>query len=239
MQRLDKELTTRGLVNSRSQAENLISLGYVKVDDRVVTKPAFLVSQNHQIKIDQSNQYVSRAALKLKSASKKLGLQFKGKVMLDVGSSTGGFTDFALKDGAVKSIAVDVGSDQLHPSLRSDPRIELYEKTDIRNLSKDITSQVDVAVIDVSFISILEVLPAVKSLLQKPNSQVVAMVKPQFEAGSALKNRGVIKNDTLRRKILKDFEDKIKRDFVIINKADSEISGKKGNTERFYLLSSI
>ena len=238
MQRLDKELVARGLVNSRSQAENMIQNGDVSVGGKTVRKPAFMVHEDVKIKLNTSNQYVSRAALKLKSAATKLKIDFRGKVILDVGSSTGGFTDYALNKGAVKSIAVDVGSDQLHPSLRGDARIELHEKTDIRNLPGPLPD-VDIAVCDVSFISLREILPSVASLLTKPTAIVVAMVKPQFEVGGSHKHKGVIKNDTIRRKILKDFETWAKRYFIVVDKADSEVSGKKGNTERFYILQPV
>jgi len=236
MQRLDKELVHRGLVNSRSQAENMIEHGDVKVGGEVVKKPAYIVHADAKIKLNINNQYVSRAALKLKSAAQKLNIDFKGKTILDVGSSTGGFTDYALQKGAIKSIAVDVGTDQLHPSLRANTQIELHEKTDIRNFQSESLNDVDIAVCDVSFISLREILPSVKKMLIKPDAVIVAMVKPQFEAGEAQKNKGVIKNDTVRRKILRNFENWSKRHFIIVDKADSEVSGKKGNTERFYVL---
>lgn len=235
MQRLDKEMLSRGLVNSRSQAENMIQNGDVKIDGKVIRKPAFIVHAEAKIELNVTNKYVSRAALKLKSAAIKMKIDFRGKTILDVGSSTGGFTDYALKKGAIKSIAVDVGSDQLHPSLRGDHRIQLHEKTDIRDMEGPL-DDVDMAICDVSFISLREILPSVKKLLIKPNAVIIAMVKPQFEAGGAMKNKGVIKNDTIRRKILRDFEIWAKRDFVIVDKADSDVSGKKGNTERFYIL---
>ncbi len=177
---------------------------------------------------------MSRAGLKLASVAETLKLNFGDKVVLDVGSSTGGFTDFALKHGAKKVIAVDVGTDQLHPSLHSNPRIELHEKTDIRDFNTDKT--IDIVVADVSFISLRNILPHVAKLCNK-NTQVVAMVKPQFEAiQSSHKHKGVIKNDKIRRDILKDFEAWAQTKFIIRDKADSEISGSGGNQERFYLL---
>lgn len=239
MQRLDKEMANRGLTNSRSQAENLIELGHVRVNKQIIIKPAHLVTGDDKITLDVSKQFVSRAALKLKAASEKMDVNFKGKVILDVGSSTGGFTEYALKQGAIKSVAVEVGTNQLHPSLRGDERIDLHEKTDIRSLSADLTKDVDIAVADVSFISLRQVLPSVNKLLSKPDALVIAMVKPQFEAGEALKMRGVIKNDTVRRRILKDFETWAKRSYIILDKTDSDVSGKKGNTERFYKLKPI
>lgn len=181
-----------------------------------------------------TEQYVSRAGLKLASVAEALRLDFKGKTVLDVGSSTGGFTDYSLKHGAAKVIAVEIGTNQLHPSLRGNPRIELHEKTDIRHFKTD--QKIDIVVADVSFISLREILPAVAWLSTK-QTQIVAMVKPQFEVEQdALKNKGIIKNNKLRRDILKGFENWARPNFVILGKADSAVTGVKGNRERFYLL---
>ena len=233
-QRLDVVLAERGVVTSRSQAESYIRLGKVKVNGTVVQKPGTLVTEADDITSNISEQYVSRAALKLKSAAEIFKLDFAGKTVLDVGSSTGGFTQYALQRGAAKVIAVDVGTDQLHPSLRSDERIELHEKTDIRDYTTK--EKIDTVVGDVSFISLREILPHVATLVG-PQTDIVAMVKPQFEAGhSSLKHKGVIKNDKMRRDILKDFETWAFKHFRIIDKADSAVAGSKGNLERFYLL---
>ena len=222
------------LVPTRSQAESYIKLGDVKVNGKVTAKPGALVSAEDKIELAAREQYVSRAALKLASVAKALKVDFKGKTILDVGSSTGGFTDYALKHGAVKSIAVEVGKNQLHPSLHGNPQIELHEQTDIRGFNT--TQRIDIVVADVSFISLRELLPHVASLCS-PQTQIVAMVKPQFEAAvSSLKHKGVIKNDRMRRDILKDFEIWAGKHFMILDKADSEVSGSKGNVERFYLL---
>ena len=132
-------------------------------------------------------------------------------------------------------IAVDVGTDQLHPSLQGDARIELHEKTDIRDFSTD--DRIDIVVIDVSFISLQDILPDVARIA--PTAKVAAMVKPQFEAGRGQANKGVIKNDSIRRQILKDFETWAKQRFVILDKADSDVAGAKGNRERFYLLKAL
>ncbi len=233
-QRLDQSLVARGLVASRSQAENWIKLGKVTVAGKVITKPGFFVTPETVVKLAIKEQYVSRAGLKLASVAAALNLSFKGKTVLDVGSSTGGFTDFALKHGAAKVIAVDVGTNQLHPSLRGDPQVELHEQTDIRDM-QTVSSTPDIVVIDVSFISLRDILPHIATLVS-PKTQVVAMVKPQFEAGSSAKHKGVIKNDAMRRDILRNFETWAKSLFVIGAKADSDIAGAKGNRERFYLL---
>jgi 23S rRNA (cytidine1920-2'-O)/16S rRNA (cytidine1409-2'-O)-methyltransferase len=179
------------------------------------------------------NPYVSRAALKLASVADKLDLEFKDKVVLDVGSSTGGFTDYALRHGAARVVAVDVGTKQLHPSLRADARVELHEKTDIRRFVTD--EKPDFIVIDVSFISLRQILPAVSRLSGK-STRIVAMLKPQFEASDKDLNKGVIKNDSVRRGIIKEFEQWVKNYFIIKAKADSQVAGSKGNREKFYLL---
>ena len=232
--RLDVTLAERGLVASRSQAESYIRLGQVKVNGQAVTKAGTVVNETDRIVVTAEEQYVSRAALKLASVAQTLNIKFNNTTVLDVGSSTGGFTEYALKQGANKVIAVEVGTDQMHPSLRENPRIELHEKTDIRDFKT--TEHIDVVVADVSFISLREILPSVAKLCN-PATQIAVMVKPQFEAAvSSLKHKGVIKNDKMRREILKDFELWAQQQFIIVDKADSQVSGAKGNLERFYLL---
>ena len=232
--RLDNLLVDRKMVESRSQAESYIKLGKVAVDGIKRTKPGFFVDVNSELKILQQVQYVSRAGLKLESVAKKMRIDFRNKTVLDVGSSTGGFTDYSLKSGANKVIAVDVGTDQLHPKLRLNKKVELHEKTDIRNFKTD--QKIDVVVIDVSFISIKEILPSVVNLSNK-NTKIVAMVKPQFEAGRNGTVNGVVKNNSYRRKILQDFENWCRSNNLYIeNKRDSEVKGTKGNQERFYIL---
>jgi 23S rRNA (cytidine1920-2'-O)/16S rRNA (cytidine1409-2'-O)-methyltransferase len=273
-QRLDQLVFSRGLVASRSQAESWIKLGKVFVDGSAVTKPGTAVDESAVLELKAEEQYVSRAGLKLASVATILHLDFHDKIMLDVGSSTGGFTDYALKHGIRKVYAVDVGTNQLHPLLRGDSRIELYEQTDIRNVTlggnvqkappttpdapasdsvvrapakvRDSTGQAtglavlsdapDLVVIDVSFISLRDVLPHIATLCG-PQTIIAAMVKPQFEAReSGVMHKGVIKNDRMRRDILKDFEQWAVQYFVVLDKADSDVAGTKGNRERFYKL---
>lgn len=249
--RLDQLMVAKGLVASRSQAESWIGLGKVTIDGQVARKSGQFVRDDADIKLTATEQYVSRAGLKLASVAQLLELDFRGKIVLDVGSSTGGFTDYALQHGAKQVFAVDVGTEQLHPSLRSDDRIDLHEKTDIRDVivgkfkkgdekyggSKTLIAEVpDITVMDVSFISLREILPHIAKELSGKQTQIVAMLKPQFEAGRDQVNKGIIKNDAVRRQILKDFEAWAKQYFVIVDKRDSEVAGSKGNRERFYLL---
>ncbi|MCJ1964689.1 TlyA family RNA methyltransferase [Candidatus Nanosynbacter sp. TM7-057] len=233
-QRLDKALVERGLATTRSQADNFIRLGYVFLNKKIVQKSGTMVSDSDEIKLEKKETYVSRAGLKLASVAEYFHLNFQDKTVLDIGSSTGGFTDYSLRHGAKKVFAVDVGTDQLHPSLRPNPKIALYEKTDIRDFYAD--EAIDIIVGDVSFISLREILPHVAENLMNTNTILVAMVKPQFEAGRHQVNKGIIKNDKVRRQILSDFEDWAKKYFVILDKKDSEVAGSKGNLERFYKL---
>ena len=235
--RLDIELAKRGLTQSRSQAENLIRLGQIEVDGRIASKPGQPVGPDSIIKLLASERYVSRAGLKLASVAANFKIDFTDKVVLDIGSSTGGFTDYALQHGAERVTAVDVGTDQLHPSLRADERVELYEKTDIRDFQTD--QVIDIVVCDVSFISLREILPHVARALMGPQTVLLAMVKPQFEAGKGQVNKGVIKNDKIRRQILAEFEEWARNYFVVQDKRDSDVAGQKGNVERFYVLKRV
>jgi 23S rRNA (cytidine1920-2'-O)/16S rRNA (cytidine1409-2'-O)-methyltransferase len=234
MNRLDKELYFRKIVTTRSQAENYIKLGLVKVNNKVITKPGFAVNTEDNLKL-VSEQYVSRAALKLASIAKQFDLDFRDSTVLDVGSSTGGFTDYALQHGAKKVVAVDVGTEQLHHSLRGNPKVELHEKTDIREFESVV--KIDYIVADVSFISLTLILPTLIKFCND-KTQLIMMCKPQFEAGKNQINKGIVKNSAIRRQVLKDFETwLLQNGFKILDKADSHVAGTKGNVERFYKLS--
>lgn len=242
--RLDKALVERKLVKTRSSAENLIKLNKVSVDNKVISTPGRIVYQYQVIKIMDKNPYVSRAAYKLESVYKIFNISFKDMNILDVGSSTGGFIDFSLRMGAKKVVGIEVGSNQLDKSLIKNPRVLVYEKTDIRNVfPKDsIKGKVkldftpDIILIDVSFISLEEILLSILKLANK-KTYIFAMVKPQFETKKIkFKHKGVVKNENIRRKIFKNFEAWISQYCQIINKADSQIFGSKGNKERFYVL---
>jgi 23S rRNA (cytidine1920-2'-O)/16S rRNA (cytidine1409-2'-O)-methyltransferase len=236
-QRLDARLAEKGLAENRSKAGALIMTGRVLVDGKRVDKAGYFVTEAAKITITPGSQYVSRAGGKLASVANKLELDFRGKVMLDVGSSTGGFTDYALQSGAKRVYAVDVGTQQLDWKLRTDERVVVMEKTDIRDV-KPLPEPIDLVVIDVSFISLKLVLPAVRRLVGE-STPIIAMAKPHFEADrrTASMHKGVIKNDTIRRGILKNLEEWLRQNnFIVRAKADSEVAGMKGNVERFYLL---
>ncbi len=233
--RLDQAIANRGLASSRTQAESYIKLGLVRVNGNISSSTLMRVSDKDKIEIISKEQYVSRAGLKLASVADQFEVDFKDKTVLDVGSSTGGFTDYSVKHGAKKVIAVDVGSNQLHQTLRNSPIVELHEQCDIRNLNqpKDL---IDIVLIDVSFISLRQILPKIYSLSNN-QTKIIAMFKPQFEAESESKIRGIIKNDRIRRDLIKGFEQWLKlNNFFIIKTLDSGISGTKGNLERFFLL---
>jgi 23S rRNA (cytidine1920-2'-O)/16S rRNA (cytidine1409-2'-O)-methyltransferase len=235
-QRLDALLHQKGLANSRTQAAALVMAGRVLVEGKLSTKPGYLLYPEVSLRVTTPPKYVSRAGEKLESVAAKLGLVFKGKTVLDVGSSTGGFTDYALQSGARKVYAVDVGRDQLEQKIREHPQVVAMERTDIRNVEQ-LPEPIELVLVDVSFISLRLLLVGIKKLLGD-DGEIVAMVKPQFEANrkTASMHKGVIKNDTIRRQIFKDFEQWVKAEFKIIDKADSKVAGAKGNLERFYRL---
>ena len=192
---------------------------------------------------------VNRGYLKIKGAASAFNFDFRDKVVLDIGSSTGGFTEYALERGARKVIAVEKGKNQMKAPLRFDPRVELHEKTDIfdvravdmKGSSEEHPSVFidppDVIVADVSFLSLTKVLMYATMELARQSTDFLVMVKPQFEARPEQLNKGVVKNEKMRREILKNFEFWLKKHgFIIINKRDNELTGKNGNIERFYWL---
>ena len=195
---------------------------------------------------------VSRAEDKLAGAAQAFSYDFRCKTVLDIGSSTGGFTEYALLRGAKKVIAVEKGTRQMKAPLRFDPRIDLREKTDIfsvtrNSLSRDqneineneskTETRIDTILADVSFISLKQVLLHAKKQLAAPQTDFLVMLKPQFEARPFQLKNGVVKNETIRRDIIKDFEAWLKNNgFLIVNKRDNTLAGKNGNLERFYFL---
>ena len=173
-----------------------------------------------------------RGYLKIEGAARAFGFDFKDKTVLDIGSSTGGFTEYALEHGARKVIAVEKGSHQMKAPLRFDPRIELHEKTDIFDFTLE--KEIDTVVADVSFLSLTKVLAYLKNIPNK-NTNFLMMLKPQFEASPKELRNGVVKNETIRRQIIKRFESWLKQNgYIVIKKHDNTLHGKTGNIERFY-----
>lgn len=233
MSRLDAEMLERRLVKSRTLAQSLIKEQKVSVNGETVVKPSCAVNENDKIEITgELPKYVSRGGLKLEKAISEYSIDLKDKVCIDIGASTGGFTDCMLQNGAAKVYAVDVGTAQLDEKLRSDIRVVSLEKLDIRNAKDEITEKVDFASIDVSFISLRLILPEVKRFL-KENATFVALIKPQFEAGKKnIGKSGVIKDVKLQKKIVDDIADFSKAiGYKIIGITDSAILGGDGNKE--------
>ena len=234
--RLDIILVERELAATRTQAQALIMAGQVSADGRILDKPGQALAEDIELHLKTQPKYVSRAGDKLASIAAELNLNFGGMILLDVGSSTGGFTDFALQNGAVKSYCVDVGTGQLAYKLRQDPRAVVMEQTDIRVAV--LPEPADLAVIDVSFISLTKILLHVADLVKR-DAPIVAMAKPQFEAGKPLadKYRGVIPIGAERNQVLADLRAWITANgFEISAEADSKVSGMEGNVERFMLM---
>lgn len=179
---------------------------------------------------------VSRAEFKLANAVQAFAFDFRGKVVLDIGSSTGGFTEYALSRGAEKVIAVEKGTNQMKAPLRFDSRIELHEKTDIFEFRTD--ERIDAILADVSFISLRGVLVYAKKSLAGNKTEFLVMLKPQFEAEPKQLLKGVVKNEKMRREIIKSFEQWLSDNgFIVKGKRDNSLAGKNGNLERFYYLS--
>jgi len=203
-ERADRLLLARGYFETRTRAQEAIAAGCVTADGAVVRKPSDMLPVDAEIVATAAHPYVSRGGVKLAHALDHFGIDPAGWRCLDVGSSTGGFTDVLLRRGAAHVLAVDTGRDQFHVSLRGDPRVTLMEGTDIRRLEADPAGPVALAVIDVSFIPLALVLPAVTALLA-PRAVLVALVKPQFEAGvDAVGKGGVVRDAKVHRRVLEE-----------------------------------
>ena len=234
MARLDAELVSRAAAQSRERAKEMIKSGGVRVNGAVITKPSAVISEGDEIEILEADiQYVGRGALKLEKAAEEFDLSFDGKVCLDIGASTGGFTDFMLRNGAAKVYAVDVGHGQLAPSLRADSRVVNAEGTDIREVTTEfIGGGVDFISADVSFISLKKILPKMYELL-KPDACAAVLIKPQFEAGREnVGKKGIVKDRRVHVKVLQDinsFAESI--GFCTEKYTYSPVKGGSGNIE--------
>jgi 23S rRNA (cytidine1920-2'-O)/16S rRNA (cytidine1409-2'-O)-methyltransferase len=231
--RLDQALVAQGLVPSRQRAQAMVRAGLVRVAGEVADRPDQMVDPAVSIGLEHAKAYVSRGGDKLASALDAFGIDPAGRVCLDVGASTGGFTDVLLQRGAARVIAVDVGYGQLAWNLRQDPRVTVMERVNIRNLDR-LPVPADLAVIDVSFISLRLVLPRVRELLSPPGD-VVALVKPQFEVGKgAVGKGGVVRDPAQHGRVLGELRQFAQESgYEVAAEIPSPILGAKGNREFF------
>jgi len=233
-ERLDILMLNKKLVSSRNDAQKLIEAGKVKVNNIIVLKNHMKFDENIEILIDNTNVFVARSGAKLQKAINEFKINVKDFVCLDVGASTGGFTECLLNNGAKKVYSVDVGSDQLDEKLKKDKRVINLEKTDIRDLKK-LEELVDLITVDVSFISILKILPFLKKFLKK-NGKLVLLIKPQFEIKGDKNKKGKVKDKKLIEEMLKNIKLKIKEErYACLGLTDSPILGKKGGNKEYLM----
>ena len=232
--RLDQHIMELGLAGSRNRAQELIKEGFVLLNGKICNKPAKEITTGSSVSIVEQQQWVSRAGKKLFEALKSFEVKVEGKTALDVGSSTGGFTQVLLYEGAEKITSVDVGTDQLHSSLRNVARISVLEQTDIRDISSRLKDSFDLVVVDVAFISLSKIIKDIESVARK-EGDIILLYKPQFEVGKQnISKNGVVKKEIDTQKILGHFLKSLEKSslyFVKCRKA--YITGKKGNQEIF------
>lgn len=246
VKRLDQALVERGLCASREKARRAVMAGAVRVNLQPARKPSDPVRSDDTLALTAAEPYVSRGGLKLAHALKAFGLEVRGRVALDVGASTGGFTDCLLQHGAARVFAVDVGQGQLAWKLRRDPRVVVMEKTNARTLTPERFpppfAPVDLVVVDCSFISLRQVLPPAVALL-RPGGRIVALIKPQFEAGKqeADKGAGVIRDPAVHERVVREL-----REFVAAQPGwrwrevlESPLLGPAGNKEFLALIEKV
>ena len=232
--RADIVLVERGVFESRARARAAIEAGLVRADDKQVTKPSDVIRADAALEAEPAHPYVSRGGVKLAGALERYPIEIEDHVCLDVGASTGGFTEVLLASGAAMVFALDVGRDQLHPSLRDNPKIISMEATDIRSFeNKRLPARPDIVVIDVSFISLKTVLPVALSLAAAP-MHLLALIKPQFEVQGHHDKRGVVRDAAVHQEVCED----IKASAASLGCTDievfaSSITGGDGNAEFF------
>jgi 23S rRNA (cytidine1920-2'-O)/16S rRNA (cytidine1409-2'-O)-methyltransferase len=236
-ERIDKLLVEHGLAASRTKAQAMVMAGLVLVDEQLINKPSELFALDAKIRIkgggDPAASYASRAGLKLEAALHEFTIDVTGLICLDIGASTGGFTDCLLRHGARRVVAVDVGHNQLAWRLRNDPRVELREGVNARNLQpQDFDQKFDLATIDVAFISATKVLPAVVPLLTQPG-RIVTLIKPQFEVGKGEVGKGGIVSDPAKhqRVIHEVSRAAVELGLKVSGLIESPIHGADGNVE--------
>ena len=236
-ERIDKLLVDRGLAESRTKAQALIMSGVVLVNEQRVDKPSQQFDPNSVVRVkggdDPTSRYVGRGGLKLEAALREFQIDVDGLVCLDVGASTGGFTDCLLQHDAKKVVAIDVGHNQIDWRLRNDPRVEIREGVNARYLQpEDFSQKFDLAVIDVSFISVTKVLPAVVPLIGERGS-IVTLVKPQFEVGRGeVGGGGIVRDPEKRLRAVEEVKTAaISLGLKVVNTIESPIQGAEGNIE--------
>ena len=238
--RLDLLLVDRGISQTRERARALIMSGAVLVGEAKMDKAGSLVSPDTEIRIEgEDNPYVSRGGLKLKGALTAFDISVRDLVALDVGASTGGFTDCLLQEGARKVYAIDVGYGQLAWKLRTDERVVSLERTNIRYFEgSEIKDSIDLATIDASFISLRLVIPAVLRLVKKNEAVMLALIKPQFEAGrDEVEKHGVIRNPEVHNKVIEGIKEfSLELGLSVMGVCESPLTGPKGNKEFFIYL---
>ncbi len=234
--RLDQEMVRRGLSNTRSKAQEAIKNGFVFCDGKQVYKSSLMVNDCNEITVKEGAfKYVSRAGLKLEKASREFNIDFTNKIMCDIGSSTGGFTDYAIQNDIKKVYAIDVGNNQMDETLRNNSKIVLLENTDFRDIDIDLINDSNIITIDVSFISIKKIIPTIKKLNNV--KEIVCLIKPQFECGKELadKYKGIILNKDIHMSVIADIIGEFEKiDYNPKNLTYSPIRGGSGNIE--YLL---
>ena len=232
--RLDQIIVQRGFAENSEQAQRIIRAGMVRVNEQPATKPGHQYPSDAELFVKERQKYVSRGGLKIEGAHQQFGFDLAGAVCLDIGSSTGGFTDFMLQHGAAKVYAIDCGTNQLHYRLRSDPRVVVMENTNARYLTEeDLPEKADFCSIDTSFISLKLILPPLKNLI-KPGGHIISLIKPQFEADKEQVGKGgVVRDPAIREEVV----EKIKTfgtqelGFRWLERCTSPITGPAGNVE--------
>lgn len=235
--RLDNYLVQNALIESRNKAQNAIKSGLVSINAKKITKSSFKVNENDSVKVDVYKEYVSRSAHKLASFLDEFTLDIQNRVCLDIGSSTGGFTQVLLEQGALEVSAVDVGKEQLHHSLRSDSRVHSYESCDIRDFKSE--KEFSLVVSDVAFISLHHILSDVDRLASK---DIILLFKPQFEVGREVKRdkNGVVVDEKAIKLAMEKFESATqKKKWKLLVKSPSKLTGKDGNLEYCYYFQKI
>ena len=229
--RLDVYLVEKGLFSTRNKAQSAIKDNAISINGKIISKPNYDVSEFDDVTvIKESNPYVSRGGFKLEKAIKEFNLDFKDKVILDIGSSTGGFTDCSLKHGAKLVYSVDVGTDQLDKSLLNRDDVVVYEQTNILDVY-ELPHHIDFMVMDVSFVSIEVILPAVDRFLDETNG-FVCLIKPQFEVGKVHMKNGIVKDRNTHIKVIENVRDVLKQyNMGILKLSPSPILGGSGNKE--------